>query len=238
MSGRMSRAPSAPRAILFDAADTLFELAEPVARVYARVFGRSGHRVEEVRVREVFGEVFRARPDPDYRGQEDGDVAERDWWRSVVLETAGRCGVPTAGEVFESIFAELFAHYAQGAAYRVFPEALEVLGELKDAGFLLGVVSNFDRRLHRIMAELALDGWFSVIVSSADARSRKPDPGIFLHALDAIGCVPEEVAHIGDSEEADFMGADRAGMRAFLVDRPRLDLFDALEWIRGGSGGK
>lgn len=229
---------SQPRAIFLDAADTLFELAEPVAAVYSRCFGQAGYRVGEDDVRRAFGQVFPSLPPPDYDSAPDGDSAERAWWREVVRQTASRCGVRPEENGFETLFSGLFSHYASGAAYRVFPDTEPVLRILKDEGFELTVVSNFDRRLHRIIDELGLAGWFSLVVSSADARSRKPDPEIFLHALTLLDLDPAQVAHIGDSLEADVRGAEQIGIQAFLLDRPRLSLFDAARWIRESLSGK
>jgi putative hydrolase of the HAD superfamily len=227
-----------PRAIFFDAADTLFELAEPVSCVYARHFHEAGFSIGEDEVRRAFGQVFRSLPPPDYTTNQDGDLAERAWWRNVVKVTADLCGVVSEGDRFEALFWGLFRHYAGGAAYRAFPEAVPVLRGLKEEGFELVVVSNFDRRLHRIVEELGLAGWFSVVVSSADARSRKPDPGIFQHALKLLDLEAAQVVHIGDSLDADVRGAEQVGIRAFLLERPTLTLSDAAEWIRAGLSGK
>ncbi|OYV06313.1 MAG: haloacid dehalogenase [Verrucomicrobiales bacterium VVV1] len=224
-----------PRTILLDAAGTLIEPSEPVATVYARHFAMAGHDVEESVIRQAFGQVFRLLPPPDYPADGDGDAAERLWWRSVVRETASRCELPS--EVAESgaLFDSLFHHYESGAAWRVFPEVESVLKELAANGSSLAVVSNFDNRLHRILDDLDLTRWFAAVITSADAASRKPDGVIFLHALNKLARSPSEVVHIGDSAEADQAGAENVGIRAFLLDRPRVTLCNALEWIRSGG---
>lgn len=227
---------SPPRAILLDAAGTLIEPAEPVATVYARHFAAAGHEVEEGRIRQAFGEVFKASPPPDYPLQDDGHAAERAWWQRLVRETAERCGLPRNVAESGALFDSLFDHYAQGTAWRVFPDVEPVLSSLREEpGLELAVVSNFDNRLHRILMDLRLADWFCPIVTSADACSRKPDSGIFHHALDHLGLWPSEVVHIGDSATADLAGAENVGIRAFLLDRPRVTLCDALEWIRTGA---
>ena len=59
------------------------------------------------------------------------------------------------------------------------------------------------------------------IVASHDARvrSEKPDPHIFNYALAAVGASAEEVVHVGDTYEADIIGAQGVGIRPILIDR-------------------
>ena len=229
---------NSPRTILLDAAGTLIEPAESVAAVYARHFAAAGHLVEERVIRLAFGQIFQLLPPPEYPPHGDGDAAERIWWRSLVRETAIRCGLHAELAESRELFDSLFDHYAEGAAWRVFPEVGEVLDALATEGFQLVVVSNFDHRLHRILDDLDLTRRFLAIINSAGACSRKPDAGIFLKALERLDHSPSDALHIGDSAAADQVGAENVGIRAFLLDRPRVTLFDALKWIRDGFGGK
>ena len=229
---------NSPRTILLDAAGTLIEPTESVAAVYARHFAAAGHLVEERVIRLAFGQIFQLLPPPEYPPHGDGDAAERIWWRSLVRETAIRCGLHAELAESRELFDSLFDHYAEGAAWRVFPEVGEVLDALATEGFQLMVVSNFDHRLHRILDDLDLTRRFLAIINSAGACSRKPDAGIFLKALERLDHSPSDALHIGDSAAADQVGAENVGIRAFLLDRPRVTLFDALKWIRDGSVGK
>ena len=53
----------------------------------------------------------------------------------------------------------------------------------------------------------------------ARVRSAKPDPHIFNYTLAAVGVSAEEVVHVGDTYEADIIGARNAGIRPILIDR-------------------
>ena len=85
----------------------------------------------------------------------------------------------------------------------------------------MGIISNWDTPLHAMVEELGLAPYFEVIVASHDqrVRSAKPDAAIFEYALNAVGVSPEEAVHVGDSFEADIMGAHATGIRAILLDR-------------------
>lgn len=211
------------RALFLDAAGTLIEPAEPVAAVYASAARELGIHAEEQSVRSAFAEVFAAMPDPLWAAQPNGDLAERAWWRGVVATVFERAGGELlSGDLLDRCFRNLFDHYADPAAWHVFPEVPDVLAEARAAGLKLAVVSNFDRRLHGILAGHGLE--FDAVITSADARARKPDPAIFLAALEALGLRAGEVFHAGDSRGADLAGAAAAGIEARLVERPDRDL--------------
>lgn len=214
-------------ALLLDAAGTLIEPAESVAEVYARATAAHGQALEAARIKEAFRATFSGLADPDWTAHSHGDAAERQWWRQIVgqtLSTAAGRALPD--DFVEACFHSLFAHYADPAAWRVFPEVPEVLAAAREADFRLAVVSNFDRRLHGILTGHGL--YFDAIVTSADAACRKPGPAIFRHALELLDLSPAEAFHCGDSHAADFLGAQAAGIPAWHLERPAQDLRDFL----------
>jgi putative hydrolase of the HAD superfamily len=215
------------RGLFFDAAGTLIEPEEPVAGVYARAAAAAGYPVEVEAVNRAFGAIFSGLGDPDWESHAHGDAAEREWWRAVVCGTFREIlGKPLPRTFGVEVFHELFSHYAGPGAWRVFPEVREVLQACREAGFRIAVVSNFDRRLHGILEGHGFR--FDAVVTSADARSRKPEAAIFQRTLDLLGFGPRDVFHTGDSRAADLEGAQAMGIEAFLLDRPRNDLRDFL----------
>lgn len=212
------------QALFLDAAGTLIEPAEPVAEVYARTAAAFGQPVEPAVVKQWFGVAFGGIGDPQYDTHSDGgDTAEREWWRQVVATVFEKSlGSPPPTGFLSPCFEALFAHYADPAAWRVFPEVLGVLTEARAAGLRLAVVSNFDLRLHGILAGHGLH--FDAVITSADARARKPGPAIFRIALERLGLQSHEVLHAGDSPVADIEGAAAMGIDACLIARPAMDL--------------
>jgi putative hydrolase of the HAD superfamily len=215
------------RALFLDAAGTLIEPAEPVAEVYARHASVHGMDLPSPRIKEAFAGLFSGIGDPRWAAHPEGDAAEREWWRQLVGGTLCRAAeVPLDDGLLFSCFEALFAHYADPGAWVVFPEVSDVLAEARAAGFQLAVVSNFDRRLHGILAGHGLH--FDAVITSADACSRKPEPAIFHRALEALDLEARQVLHAGDSASADIAGAARIGIAARLVKRPGYDLQDFL----------
>jgi putative hydrolase of the HAD superfamily len=58
-----------------------------------------------------------------------------------------------------------------------------------------------------------------LVFDSASSGSSKPDPGIFLRALAALGARPARTLHVGDTEATDGVGARAAGVDVRIVDR-------------------
>jgi putative hydrolase of the HAD superfamily len=219
-----------PELVLFDAAGTLIEPAEPVAAVYRRIFAKHGWDSDEGELKRGFRDTFAGLAEPDF-SKWDGDAAERAWWREVVARTAVSAGIDPAGGKFEECFEELFEYYASGAAWSVFPEAIEVLEKLRAEDLKRAVVSNFDRRLHRVLEELGLAGWFDLVLTSADVAARKPSPKLLQVAMAKFSQSPATTRLVGDSQFADGGAATAAGVEVFILDRPETSLADFVKWL-------
>jgi putative hydrolase of the HAD superfamily len=103
--------------------------------------------------------------------------------------------------------------------YRPFPDVLPTLRSLRRWGKTLAVVSNWDPALPTLLAEVGLAEFFAFILPSAEIGVEKPDGRIFSVALQRLGLEPPEVVHIGDSYEADVVGARAVGITPILLDR-------------------
>ena len=113
-------------------------------------------------------------------------------------------------------------HYVFAAnSATLYDDAIPTLQHFRDEGFKLAIVSNWDTPLDPLTERLGIADYFDAIVASHDARvkSEKPDPHIFNYALAAVGVSAEEAIHIGDTYEADIVGAEGVGIRPILLDR-------------------
>jgi phosphoglycolate phosphatase len=101
---------------------------------------------------------------------------------------------------------------------RPHPGAMEMLGQLKDAGLYLGVVSNKSGRYLRAeVAHLAWDGYFERVVGALDADRDKPATAPVEMALAGSGIeCGAEVWFAGDTE-IDLECAHNAGCVPVLV---------------------
>ena len=206
------------RAILFDATGTLIHLPRGVGWHYREVAARHGLELDEKRLGEAFGSAFRtagaramigfSRPDDD-----------KGWWRALVRKIIGSCVRELDNGVFERLFEDLYAHFAEPGVWALYPETATVL-EVLHARYRLGVVSNFDRRLYPVLEHLGLRRCFETIIVSSEVGVDKPDVRIFAAALSALGVEPGETVHAGDDPEQDWRAAEAAGMHVYRVERP------------------
>lgn len=219
-------------AVLLDAAGTLIRPREPVSETYAAVARRYGVALDVDKLAQAFASVFRDMPQLafEWASPEELHEQERAWWRLLVQRVIDSTG-NFSGD-FDGYFAALYAHYAQGDAWRCFPEVPDVLARLRDKGYRLAVVSNFDSRLPGILRAVGIDAFMDAIIYSSRAGSAKPDPAIFQQALDALGIAPEQALHVGDSVEADVGGAKAAGLKALLISRGRVPVAGSEQVIR------
>ncbi len=99
--------------------------------------------------------------------------------------------------------------------------AVSVLGDLQARGYRLGLVSNaaHDNDVQTLVDSHRLRPFFDIVLTSAAAGIRKPDPRIFHLALAHWDISPRQALMVGDTLKADILGARNAGIRSVWVRR-------------------
>lgn len=97
-------------------------------------------------------------------------------------------------------------------------EARSLLSTLKEAGFILGVVSNRGNAFNEELNLFDLAHFFHFTLAGGEVQSYKPEAGIFAEALRRAGTSAHETMYVGDNYFADVVGAQRAGLRPVLYD--------------------
>lgn len=121
-----------------------------------------------------------------------------------------------AAELAPQVSAHMSTHY-KPEAY-VPREVPPTLTTLKDAGYVLGVVSNRDKPYHEELKDLKLDPYFGFSLAAGEINAFKPDPRIFKRGLELAGTSAQETMYIGDNYFADIVGSHRAGLTPVLYD--------------------
>jgi len=100
-------------------------------------------------------------------------------------------------------------------------DAILTLETLLRRGYRLGMISNTsdDTNVQKLVDRWGLRPYFEFIVTSAECGIRKPDKRIFRLALDHFKVSPEHAAMVGDTLEADILGANRMGMYSIWITR-------------------
>lgn len=213
-----SRSLPRPQALLLDAMGTLITLRESVGTTYGAVAMEHGLAVDAEAIDALFPQIYRAAPPLAFSLADPQALleAERSWWGERIREVFKAAGTPE--ELPPGLVADLFDRFAEPQLWRVYPEVPQHLAAWRRKGLRLAVVSNFDRRLHGLLASLGLRPSLEVVIVSSEVGAAKPSPLPFQRALQELDLRPQQVWHVGDQPE-DAQGAGRAGVPCLLLKR-------------------
>ncbi len=207
--------------VFFDAAGTLFHVQGSVAEIYLRHAERHGFKKTEeslAAIKAAFARAFSEAPPPVFAATEPATIkqSERLWWFDIVHNVFYRVGM---FKRFDEFFEEIFQVFERAETWRLYPETVTVLKTLKDQGYELGIISNFDSRLFPILRGLGIADYFDTVTISSLAHAAKPSVRIFQRALEKHAIDPGDALHIGDSLRDDVEGALNAGLTAVHLAR-------------------
>ena len=196
------------RAVSFDVGGTLIEPWPSVGHVYAEAAARFGIQgVAPDALTRQFRAAWKARRAFDY---------SREAWRELVNASfAGLWPEPPGLDCFDA----MYDAFARPEPWRIFDDVIPTLAAVRERGWKLAVVSNWDERLRPLLRELKLIDHFDAVVISHEAGVTKPAPQIFRRAAAQLNLPVEDILHVGDSTAEDCLGARAAGMRSLLLDR-------------------
>ncbi len=204
---------SAIRAIFFDAVGTLIHPEPPAAVVYAEVGRRFGSTLMLADIQKRFLLAFEHEEAADFdNGLRTSEEREIERWRNIVWRVLDDVRDP------EACFQELYHHFSRPEAWRCDTEAHYVLKELSKRGYVVGMASNYDRRLKNVVAGIPALQPLRHLVISSEVGWRKPEIAFF----DAVCRMAEvhatEMLFVGDDVGNDYQGATNAGLGAILFD--------------------
>lgn len=216
------------RVIFFDAAGTLLHLPRGVGWHYRDVALRHGADLSEESLNRAFRAAWRTVDAPGETRAPRADD-DRGWWRALVFQVLDACA---AGASMDRTvyFEELWEEFAKPGVWELYPETREVLSALRGR-FRLGVLSNFDSRLRRILPDLGIGEFFEEMILSSEVGAEKPSAVIYEEAVRRFGVRADEALHVGDEPEADWRGAADAGLQVFELRRPENSLQNLLALV-------
>ncbi len=203
------------RGVFFDFGGTLArgeETLDEPWKVWVRAADHVGLRLDPVRVRELNKDADRRYDGAiyQYHGRTEEFWRLRDGW--VIDQLGVRSERRAYLEAIQAIFNDC-------ERIHLYPETLEVLREVKGRGYRLGVISNFTDSLVKVLQYHGLSAFFDSVTYSQAVGEPKPGREIFRRALKSTGCGAADSLHIGDSWDADYLGAVGAGMEAVWLNR-------------------
>jgi HAD superfamily hydrolase (TIGR01662 family) len=208
------------RAIFFDLDGTLRHSVPSGGEVftdYVKTLGLEVH--EEARLRALRWEHFYWASSADLRNDLLAHSTETEqFWIEYSRRRLIALG---ASEAWAVDFApKISAH--MGEFYK--PESMvpedvrRTLSQLKESGYILGVISNRDKPFQDVLDDHGIGEFFDFSLAAGEVNVFKPDPGVFEHALQRVHLTASEVIYVGDNYYADVVGARAAGLQPVLYD--------------------
>lgn len=128
--------------------------------------------------------------------------------------------------------AQSFEEMERSTAF--FPDVLDLVQELKEAGYDLHVLSNCGRSIISFVEEHdeIFSDLFDTLNFSYELGYTKPQPEAFRKVLERIDATAQECVMIGDSPRSDVQAAKNLGMQGYVFDgrhMPVRELREALQ---------
>lgn len=204
-------------AVLFDAGETIVHPEPSFPELIAILLERRGLRVAHrgETIQKALDHAFLTLNDRGEPFSISPEISRRFWTR-LYLAVLGELGVRDESD---ALAAYLYHEFSNPEHYAPFPDALAAMRELRAQGYRLGVVSNWEAWLPRLLSRLGFAPLLEVTVVSGAEGFEKPDPRLFRLALEQLGLTPERCVYVGDNPQVDIEPAVALGMHAVLVDR-------------------
>lgn len=206
-------------AVFFDVGNTLLHPYPSVGHVCEEVLRASGriHSLDQI---DGLMPLVDAYYEDRYRSDDTFwtcDERAADVWRGMYTMLCRQLGIPEgeAGRLATAVYDA----FGDACRWRAYADVAPEFARLRASGVKVGIISNWDSRLERILFGLGLGDLVDTVVSSAAVGLHKPDPRIFELACSRFGVAPGRCAHVGDHLYADVLGAKAAGMTPVLIDR-------------------
>ncbi len=225
--------PPAPRAVSFDFGQVLASF-DP--GFLARKLAERGVAGDPARFDAALPEGWRVYGEALAAG-ESGETA----WKALLATVLARGGAPEAADA--ATLDALFRDQRERNLWRrPLPGMIDLVHALRRRGVPVGVVSNSEGALERLVDELGWAGSFVCVADSGALGLEKPHAPIFHWAAERLGVAAHELVHVGDSWQADVCGALGVGARAlwFLADHPEpappRPLPEGVDFARDAAG--
>jgi putative hydrolase of the HAD superfamily len=198
--------------IFFDLDHTLWDFDKNSGLAFQRVFSK--HKIELpliefLKVYEPINLVY-------WKKYRDDEVSKEDLRRGRLIETFAvfklKFSIETIDLLAVSYIDELPVNN------HLFENTFETLDYLSENYKLHIITNGFEEVQHLKLNNSGIKKYFNTVTTSEEVGLKKPHPKVFQTAMKKAAVVPQKSMMIGDSFEADILGAYNAGMHTLFFN--------------------
>jgi putative hydrolase of the HAD superfamily len=195
--------------ILFDAAGTLFHPTPSYEKIYKAVLAECRIEKSDQEVDQLFISILRkfnerAESEPSF------ELLPKLWTEAFIEELGASADSQRLSEKLNTAINQTKMGIAQSTE--------DICLQLRDRGYQLGIVSNWNGILSDFIRDQDLLPYFETIITSIDVGASKPRKEIFDAALRDLDLEASKTVFVGASYAADMVGAEKAGLHRILYD--------------------
>ncbi|HWC13235.1 MAG TPA: HAD-IA family hydrolase [Actinomycetota bacterium] len=205
--------------VFFDAGGTILDPYPSFPELFAATCVARGIDMDADRVREVQERVAPHLVELlDEAGLDHGPTlspeASRAFWTFTYTRFLAELNIDDP-----AMAQALYEKFSDPTSYRLYDDVRPTFDALAGAGYRLGLISNFDSWLEKMLVEMEVGHVFDTAVISGVEGVEKPDPALYELALERARVDGSRAVHVGDSPVMDIEPASKVGMTPVLLDR-------------------
>jgi len=192
--------------VFFDLDHTLWDFERNSALTFGKIFSEGAVAIDMddflrayIPINLKFWKLFR-----------EGRINQQELRFQRLKTTFDSLGYYVADPLIHYLSNEYIAHLSSYT--HLFPNTVEILNYLSPTYKLHIVTNGFQEIQDKKLRTSGIDRYFDQVINSEMAGAKKPHPLIFQLALSRANAVPERSIMIGDSIEADILGAKAVGL--------------------------
>ena len=208
------------RAVFFDWFHTLARFEPPRHQLYSQTFREFGIELPPEKVMRgilLADQYFfkeNAKSPVSERNPEEQARVYLHYPNTILAEAGAKAPTELPLKILKRVREQF-----KGVTFALFDDVLSTLKALKQQNFIMGLLTNLDSDMASICRKLGLEPYLDFAVTSKEVGTDKPNPPIFLAALEKAGVNASEAVHVGDQYKFDVIGARAVGINPILIDR-------------------
>ncbi len=198
--------------IFFDLDHTLWDFDKNSALTFQQIFKEQSIAIDL----DDFLEVYIPLNLSYWKLYRDDKISKEDLRYRRLKDVFDKLNYPASDHLIHQI-SEDYIKYLSNHNFLI-EGALEILTYLKPKYQLHIITNGFKEVQHKKLINSGIRVFFDIIVTSESVGVKKPNPKIFDFALSQVNSKPENCIMIGDSLEADVLGAKKSGMLSLFFN--------------------